>query len=627
MVTTEEILLLSLYYRITNSLKSFAHNYHGFLAGSLLTLMFGLGIGSMMSDSAIVDELAHIPAAYSYVHYGDYRLNPEHPPLIKDMAGIPLQFMNLKFPDTIPAWTTDPNGQWEMGWNFLYHIGNNANQILFWARLPILLLAIVFGGLFYWFLLKRYGRAVALLSLFFYTLSPNILAHSRLVTTDLGATVFIFIALVAYALYAKKPTKTMFWLLALALGVAQLAKFSAVLLYPFLLIASLILASSMKRPKTYSERFRTYTGGLILASIVSIGLVWLYYIPQTMNMPIGIQDNLITASLVSPGTISVGNMLKSFNHLPLMESLSQYLLGLTMVFGRVAGGNVTYFNGTVSDQSFHLYFPEIFILKTQVSFLILGFITSLIAIWGFATRLPKRIQDRFADSFRRYILEWILGGFAAFYFIISVAGNLNLGIRHILPIYAPLFVLVALGTVHLARRLARTKWHVYSGLILTCLLLWYGLSTIIAYPSYISYFNELIGGPGHSEQYFSDSGVDWGQDLRRLKTFVTQHPEINHIAIDYFGGADPRYYFCKRAYDPSGALIATSEGYNCTDSFMEEWHSQNGRYQGEFIAVSETFLENDKYYSGLRGEEGYQYLRNMKPYARVGDSIFVYKLY
>src|SRR5664279_168883 len=193
--------------RTTNSILKFIDVWHAYLAAGMLIVMFGLGITSMAQNSAIVDEVAHISAAYSYLHFGDYRLNPEHPPLIKDLAGIPLQFMHLKFPSNQIAWTTDVNGQWETGWNFIYHIGNNADAILFWARIPVLLLALTFGGVLYWLCRRRWGTSVALLTLFFFALSPNILAHSTLVTTDLGASVFIFLAIVTFARFAVEPTR------------------------------------------------------------------------------------------------------------------------------------------------------------------------------------------------------------------------------------------------------------------------------------------------------------------------------------------------------------------------------------------------------------------------------------
>lgn len=101
---------------ITARAGQLIRRWHWVGAAALLAAMFGFGFTSMIGNSAIVDELAHIPAGYAYLHYHDYRLNPEHPPLMKDLAAIPLQFMNLKFPLDSSAWTTDVNGQWEVGW-------------------------------------------------------------------------------------------------------------------------------------------------------------------------------------------------------------------------------------------------------------------------------------------------------------------------------------------------------------------------------------------------------------------------------------------------------------------------------------------------------------------------------
>jgi 4-amino-4-deoxy-L-arabinose transferase-like glycosyltransferase len=111
--------------------------------------------------------------------------------------------LNLRFPDNEAAWTTQANGQSDSGWSFIYHIGNDARGILFWARLPILFLAVGFGVVLYRFVLHRWGKAVALLTLLFYALSPNIIAHAHYVTTDLGASVFMFLALMGYIRFAE----------------------------------------------------------------------------------------------------------------------------------------------------------------------------------------------------------------------------------------------------------------------------------------------------------------------------------------------------------------------------------------------------------------------------------------
>src|ERR1035437_4308336 len=108
------------------------------LVVAILGVMFGTLISLARGDSGTTDEVAHIPSGFSYVNALDYRLNPEHPPLAKALAGIPLQFLHLKTFYEKPSWLAI--NQWEAGWDFIYRMGNNADQILFWSRLPIILL-------------------------------------------------------------------------------------------------------------------------------------------------------------------------------------------------------------------------------------------------------------------------------------------------------------------------------------------------------------------------------------------------------------------------------------------------------------------------------------------------------
>ena len=618
---------MSRYHRIITPLTDFVRQYNWYIATALITLMFGLGFFSMIGQSAIVDEVAHIPAAYSYDHFGDYRLNPEHPPLMKDLAGLPLQFMHLQFPSNEPAWTTDVNGEFNAGWDFIYNLGNNANAVLFWARLPILLVAVGFGFALYSYVKRHWGIATGLLALLFYTLSPNIIAHARYVTTDVGASVTIFIALVTFVRYIRHPDRRNFVLLSLALALANLAKFNSVLLYPFLFLMALI-ATFVNLDHSRIERFKQYVGGFIVASALSLVWIYFYYVPNVMHMPTSVQDRLITGTIKYGPALPLTNFLVAMSHVPLAKPLVQYLLGVTLVFGRVEGGNVTFFNGMITNGSFHGYFPELFVLKTQVALLILMLLTG---ITGFAWWLHGRpswrlLRARWAASLRTNLAEWTLGLFAVFYFAVAVNGNLDLGIRHILPVYLPIFVVVAVGTIRLARRLETSKWRVWSAAGLTILVAWYALSTILAYPNYTSYFNEIIGGGGNAGNYFSDSSVDWGQSLLQLKSYVDKN-HITTFALDYFGGGDPDYVFCNRSYDINGKLIATAAGYDCSHTGMIPWHSMNGRYTGQYIAVSETYLENDRYYAALGQEPGYTYLRAMKPIAKVGNSIYVFKLY
>jgi len=112
--------------------------------GLICLASFSLMFWASRTDSAIDDELAHIPAGYGYVSQLDYRLNPEHPPLVKALAMLPVLLLNPTYPTSNPAWTTELNGQWDMGTAFLYQSGNDANAIIQTARiLPILLTILI----------------------------------------------------------------------------------------------------------------------------------------------------------------------------------------------------------------------------------------------------------------------------------------------------------------------------------------------------------------------------------------------------------------------------------------------------------------------------------------------------
>ncbi|MDP3956454.1 MAG: glycosyltransferase family 39 protein, partial [bacterium] len=198
-------------------------------AGSLL-------VYAASHDSAIFDESAHIPAGYSYVKYFDYRLNHEHPPLVKALSGIPLLFLDLKFPIDNSAWTTDVNGQWSVGGKFFYEYGNNAEQIIFWARIGPILLTLLLIFFLYIFARQFLGPVWALLPTLLFGLSPNVLAHGHLVTTDIGAAFGVIFSFYFFFRCLKEPTKINITLAGLAFGVAELLKFSNVLLAPIFIV-------------------------------------------------------------------------------------------------------------------------------------------------------------------------------------------------------------------------------------------------------------------------------------------------------------------------------------------------------------------------------------------------------
>jgi len=245
-----------------------------------MALMIILAIVSLKQESAIMDEVAHTPSGYSYLTQRDMRLNPEHPPLLKDLSAIPLLFIRgITFPNDIYAWTEKVNGQWDFGFKFLYESNNDADKIIFWSRLPMLLLLILLGFLIYKWTKKLYGKWPAFLATFLFAFSPTFIAHGRYVTTDVGAAFGFFIATFFFIKYLQENNKKNLILAGIFFGVAQLIKFSLILLLPYFGLLLLIWIWINKK------RFWKYIWKFLLIVIIGYLLVYPIYLFHTVNYP------------------------------------------------------------------------------------------------------------------------------------------------------------------------------------------------------------------------------------------------------------------------------------------------------------------------------------------------------
>ena len=196
----------------------------------------------------------------------------------------------------------------------------------------------------------------------------------------------------------------------------------------------------------------------------------------------------------------------------------------------------------------------------------------------------------------------------AIYWYVSIQANLNIGVRHLLPTYGFVFILLAGQLTAIGNRLKNTKFKIYS-LLLIALLGWYVYETVSVHPYYLTYFNQVAGGPSGGHLYAVDSNLDWGQDLKRLSTWVEEN-DIDEIHLDYFGWADQGYYLKDK-------LVWINAGtYKDTQDFLAK------NPGGGYIAVSASF------YMGSRGDpvNNYIWLDIYEPVATIGNSIFVWEI-
>ncbi|MDZ4232070.1 MAG: glycosyltransferase family 39 protein [Candidatus Pacearchaeota archaeon] len=579
-------------------------------------LMLGLAFLSVQKDSLTFDELAHIPAGYSYLTQQDYRINPEHPPLAKDLSGIGQLFVRPTFPATSELWRQDAGAppwwiQFDLGTEFLFRSGNNPKEMITAARIPMLLFLLGLGILIFMWARKLGGNAVGLMSLFLFAFSPTFLAHGHLVATDVAAAFGVVLATFFWIRMLGHPSPKNVLLAGLALGVAELLKFSLILLIPFLGILSLVY------PLLYKRNILPYLGKSVLAGLAALLLViWPVYAFHTLNYP---PDRQVrdTISDLSPGGITpIESLIINLSDKPVVRPLAQYARGVSMVLQRSTFGNTTYFMGAISASAFRTYFPILNILKPPLALLALNLIV-LPALFIFLFLKPLRktkpkkilkgIPNWIRDNFT--VASFIL--FVNLYWIVTTTGNLNIGFRHLLPIFPFNYILLSWAAALAYGAMPRIPKRIFAALLIA-LFAWYGTSSLTTFPHYLSYYNELAGGRANGYKIAVDSNYDWGQDFGKLVAFVNEN-NIKRISLDYFGGEDPSYYLKDRYVRLNPKEVARS-----------------GEVPKGWIAVSVNQLMGGiaKPVPGFDQETGYYdwLYDNYVPVARAGDSIFIYHI-
>ncbi len=566
-------------------------------------------------DALVFDEPAHIAAGYSYIATGEYRLNPEHPPLLKVLSGLAIAPFRPSL-DTTQPWWMYPNDrgdydQWIAGRELLSEDVPFFDTLAFFARIPTIIISVFFGALLFVFGRRLSGAPGGLIVLLLYILSPIILGHSHLVTTDIAIAASITLFFMMLFSYITKPTWKNALILGASLGLAQSVKFSGITLLPFLFVIPLIHTLLKNTSLTLLCQLRHLKRSFLhvsLAFFVGILTLWVVYAPFTIRMP---QDVLATTapaifSSDSSRDILFHNTTLFLNENTLTRPFATYLQGLGRVLNRVDYGNTFYFFGEVSSHAKISYFPILFFMKETVPHIALMFIALALSFIPFVQllRSPRNLTPaRIQHYILAHVREITLISFIIFYAYISITGNLTIGYRHILPIIPLLYLLT--GTV-IARALKRASLSCHCPRLPITVFILFAImlvEIISTYPRYISYFNQSVGGPQNGYFYVTDSNTDWGQDSKRLKSYLDNHPEIGTVRVDYFGGDN--------IFARLGARAVP-------------WQESKRPLETGWYAISANTLQNSSYAPHANIENSYLFLRNKKPFAQIGTSILLY---
>jgi hypothetical protein len=633
---------------------------------ALLLALFGARVViHSVGISATFDEPHHLAAGYTYLRQQDYRLNPEHPPLSKKLAALPLlaleplpETLNLSDPAHYPgdgsrSWqrikdlwrdsVQDYRKEWYLGHELVFGVRdetmerlsvhatmeidplerierheflNDADRLIFWGRLPLLVFGLLVAVLVFFWARDLWGPAAGLFALALCTFDPNFVAHTTLITSDVAAAALILGTVYGLWRYRNHGGWRNACLMFVCFSLAFTVKFSAILLVPIIALLMTFSGYHLWRQEQ-RLRVRGLVGLFVLCGVGSILVLWGVYGFRYAavadgdggSMPVDrMLEEVVRQETKWNPEVADREYLGLFDRAVSFANRHRvlpeaYLQGLAIyqLLGRV---RPSFLNGEYSLRGFRTYFFWTFLLKTPL--------VTLLAIAGGLAMVAWRC--------RREDLLYLLFP-AGLYFVLAAASYMHIGNRHILPVYPFLFVLSG-GLMPLLMK----RWPDHRRTIVTVAIALVAVSSTVVFsppwrPVWIGgrpleFFNELAGGPGNGYRHLVDSNLDWGQGLEDLAGWLEGRGIEEPINLCYFGTADPRFYQIRHVRVPCDYLFSPPLG-------PDDPHHPT--IVPGYLAISATHLQGERDTQRLR-ELRWAALERAKLVDRVGNSIFIYRL-
>jgi len=548
---------------------------------------FGLNVYSYTRTSATYDEPINLTSGYVMLKYHDFRFSPDHVPFLRMWAALPLAFSPRLSFDTNVLQNVDLTG-WVLQrhlavaeHDFLYRL-NDADRLRYSARFMMTLLGVLLGILVFSWARELFGFGPAVVALCLYTLEPNTLAHSCLITADSGLGCFVFGA--AYFLWRTARCLSPGNLSGLSLftALALASKFWGLLL---LLIIPLCLLIRVADPTPWPCRIRgvrdlvspvvkIQAALIVFLVVLALGCfgIWSAYDFHYRPAPAPADTfHFDQTDYVLKRVPQLAGLIRRLDRTRLLPNAytQGFLYGCATLRDRKC-----YLNGNIKRGGCWYYFPEAFLIKTPVTLLLL--LVAGTALWWV----------RWRTSWRDAVFLFLP---PSIFFAVVMWGSINIGLRYVLLVY-PFVALIATRVIVECLKSRRLSWAAPAAVLLAATEL------SLVYPHCLSCFNCLAGGPDRGYYYLVDSNLDWGQDLKGLKPWMDRHG-IDHINLSYFGSADPAYYHINQTclLDPPYA----------------EGLAQPARLPG-YVAMSATCLVTCPP------------LLQQKPVAVIGHSIYIF---
>jgi 4-amino-4-deoxy-L-arabinose transferase-like glycosyltransferase len=555
------------------------------LISAALLLFSLLAAFPLCGDSCTFDEGTHAAAGWSYITRRDYRMSIDNPPLAKVLAALPLACMDLRAPSEAADW--DKPLRYEYAFKWLYHCGNDPDRILRWSRGVNLLWCLILIPSVYAVARDLYGRRGGLIAIVLAAVCPTLIAHGHLTTPDAPVTTLSFLTVAAFWTFLRTPTLKWSLYSGILLGGAAATKHNALLLLPVL--GALVLLQAVRTPRV--ERIRAVkpvAAGILGIGVIAWGLLWGVYGFRYAGSP----DPAFQFDWdgTTQGEGGVGKAIAVARSARLLPEA--HLYGLSLVVRNTSQGHDAFALGLHSQVGWWWYFPLTWLLKTPTC-------TILLILLAFGSMFRRPAQHPMNDL---YLLVPV-----ALFTVFLMTKNMNIGLRHALPILPFLWTLAGAVELPSSGRIGRWAPAGALALLAGCVL-----ETVAAAPGHIAFFNAPSRLLSERHHLLVDSNLDWGQDLGRLKRYLDRRGAAG-IKLAYFGAASPRQLGLKHEALPS---------FNVYRDLEPEWKDAV-MAPGDLVAISATTLmgvylgEHDVYR---------KVLDRLEPIEVVGDSIHVFRV-
>jgi len=559
---------------------NYGNQLNAYQTSALVFLLVILSLQLFLSvrrESQTWDEGNHIFAGYRSWTHGDFGLNPEHPPLVKLFVTVPLLWSQPKSPTLGERFFKED--AFLRGKEFLYQ--NDPDKILAQTRTAAAILTLLTALVVFFGTREMFGTGAAFIALTLVTFDPNLLAHGALITTDVALACFMFLSVYMFYRFVKSPSALRLIVAGASVGLVLAVKHTGLLVLPILFLLTLceIFGPNRRALKLF--------GSLALIMLIGWVVLWSTYRFRYDARPNGLQLNPPLAAYVEG--------LKPYEAWPIRTAARFHLLPESYLYGLVdvkltANYYTSYVLGKVYAHNVWFYFPVAFLIKSTIGVLALFLLTLGV--------MAMRRMNHWREIL--FLLIPVI-----FYLIVALTVGMNIGVRHILVVYVFLYVLIG-GAAWVL--IAKSRKWVY---VIGVLLLVHATSSLLAFPNYIPYANELWGGPSQTHKYLTDSNSDWGQQLKSVKQYLDQRG-VKECWFLYFaeGVAEPSYYGipCKPLPTISTLWLNTA---------IDVPTSINGP-----VLISASNLSGVEF--GPGSLDPYGQFKSLKPTAVIDNGVFVF---